>query len=135
MAESGQLVCVLAGAPADVERVKPYTVGVMARAIIDFGGQAPGKATLLKVVGNTFIINMVEALAEGHVLAEKTGLGGEALHLFLETMMPAPYAAYSKRMMSGDYYSREEVRFRFLLIVLECGFDAGFVGDWWRGQG
>jgi 3-hydroxyisobutyrate dehydrogenase-like beta-hydroxyacid dehydrogenase len=44
-------------------------------------------------------------------LAEKSGLGSEALHKFLEAVLPAPYAAYSNRMMSGDYYKREEPLF------------------------
>jgi len=45
----------------------------------------------------------VEALAEGHVFAEKTGLGPDVLHTFLEAMFPGPFAAYSTRMMGGDY--------------------------------
>ncbi|PBP24076.1 hypothetical protein BUE80_DR004995 [Diplocarpon rosae] len=111
MAESGQLICVLAGPKDSVERVKPYTIGVLGRANVDFGGQAVGKATLLKVIGNTFILNMVETLSEGHVLAEKSGLGNENLHQFIETMFPGPYAAYSTRMISGDYYKREQPLF------------------------
>lgn len=111
MAESGQLVCVLAGPKESVERVKPYTNGVMAKANIDFGGQPVGKATLLKIIGNTFILNMVETLSEGHVLAEKSGLGSENLHQFIEAMFPGPYTAYSGRMMSGDYHKREEPLF------------------------
>jgi 3-hydroxyisobutyrate dehydrogenase-like beta-hydroxyacid dehydrogenase len=75
MADNGQLVCVLAGPKESVEKVKPYTKGVIGRAYVDFGGQPVGKATLLKIIGNTFILNMVEALSEGHVLAEKSGLG------------------------------------------------------------
>ena len=110
MADNGQLVCVLAGPSAEIEKVKPFCKGIMARANIEYPDQAPGKATLLKVIGNTLVLNMVEALSEGHTLAEKSGLGGENLHQFLEIMFPAPYAAYSKRMMSGDYYNREEVR-------------------------
>ncbi len=54
---------------------------------------------------------MVETLAEGHVLAEKSGLGSENLHHFLEIMFPGPYSAYSTRMMSGDYYKRDEPLF------------------------
>ncbi|QSZ32581.1 hypothetical protein DSL72_002159 [Monilinia vaccinii-corymbosi] len=111
MADNGQLVCVLAGPKESVEKVKPYTKGVMGRAIIDFGGQAVGKATLLKVIGNTFILNMVETLSEGHVLAEKAGLGNDNLHHFIETMFPGPYSAYSTRMLSGDYHQREEPLF------------------------
>jgi len=111
MADSGQLVCVLAGPKESVEKVKPYTKGVMGRSFIDFGGQPAGKATLLKVIGNTFILNMVETLSEGHVLAEKSGLGNDNLHQFIETMFPGPYAAYSTRMLSGDYHKRKEPLF------------------------
>lgn len=75
MADSGQLVCVLAGPASAVQRVKPYCKGVMGRAEIDYSDQPQGKATLLKIIGNTFILNMVETLSEGHVLADKSGLG------------------------------------------------------------
>ncbi|KAI9756649.1 MAG: hypothetical protein M4579_003738 [Chaenotheca gracillima] len=111
MAESGQLVFVLAGPGKYIEMIKPYTTGVMGRAVIDYSNQEPGFATLLKVIGNTFILNMVETLSEGHVLAEKSGLGVENLQQFIETMFPGPYTAYSKRMSSGDYYKREEPLF------------------------
>ncbi|MCJ1410970.1 hypothetical protein MMC19_005058 [Ptychographa xylographoides] len=111
MAENGQLVCVLAGPKALVDRVKPYCKGVMGRAEIDFGDQAPSKATHLKIIGNTFVLNMVETLSEGHTLAEKSGLGSDNLHQFIETMFPGPYTAYSSRLMGGDYYKREEPLF------------------------
>lgn len=111
MADAGNLVCVLAGPQVAVDKVKPYTKGVIGRAIIDFGGQSIGKATLMKVIGNTFILNMVESLSEGHVLAEKSGLGSENLHQFIEVMFPGPYSAYSTRMLSGDYYKRDEPLF------------------------
>jgi 3-hydroxyisobutyrate dehydrogenase-like beta-hydroxyacid dehydrogenase len=111
MADAGQLVCVLAGPKEQVDRVKPYCEGVMGRAIIDYSGSAPGKATLLKVIGNTFVLSMVETIAEGHVVAEKTGLGVDELHQLIEVMFPGPYTAYSNRMRSGDYYQREEPLF------------------------
>jgi 3-hydroxyisobutyrate dehydrogenase-like beta-hydroxyacid dehydrogenase len=111
MADAGTLVCVTAGAKSSVEKVKPYTDGVMGRATIDFSDQPAGNATLLKVIGNTFILNMVEVLSEGHTLAEKTGLGTSNLHNFISTMFPGPYTAYSQRMLDGDYYQREEPLF------------------------
>jgi 3-hydroxyisobutyrate dehydrogenase-like beta-hydroxyacid dehydrogenase len=107
MADNGQLICVLAGPKESVEKVKPFTKGVMGRAFVDFGGQSVGKATLLKVIGNTFIVNMVETLSEGHVLAEKSGLGTDNLHQFIEMMFGGPYVAYSDRMLSGDYHNRK----------------------------
>ena len=109
MAEGGQLVCVFAGTASAVKKVLPYGKGVMGRANIDYSDQSPSKATLLKIIGNTFILNMIETLSEGHTLAEKSGLGNECLHEFIETMFPGPYTAYSTRMMGGDYYNREEV--------------------------
>jgi 3-hydroxyisobutyrate dehydrogenase-like beta-hydroxyacid dehydrogenase len=111
MADAGQLICVVAGPQDAVDKVKPYTKGVMGKAMIDFGGQAVGKATLLKVIGNTFILNMIESLAEGHVLAETSGLGSNNLHQFIEALFPGPYTAYSTRMMSGDYHKRKEPLF------------------------
>jgi len=121
MADNGQLVCVLAGPKDAVDKVKPYTKGVMGRAIIDFSDQSPGKATLLKVIGNTFVLNMVEALSEGHVLAEKSGLGTDNLHQFISTMFPGPYTAYSTRMTSGDYHKREEPLFAVDLARKDAG--------------
>lgn len=109
MADNGQLVCVLAGPASQVERVRPYCTNVMGRATIELVDQPPGKATLLKVIGNTFVLNMVETLAEGYTLAEKSGLGIDNLQRFTETMFPGPYTAYSNRLIGGDYYKREEV--------------------------
>jgi 3-hydroxyisobutyrate dehydrogenase-like beta-hydroxyacid dehydrogenase len=109
MAESGQLVFVLAGPAAEVEKMKPYTKGVMGRDLIDYSDQDVGKATLMKVIGNTFVINMVETLSEGHTLAEKSGLGSDNLHQFVEKMFPGPHVAYSNRLKTNDYI-RDEVR-------------------------
>ena len=120
MADSGQLVCVLAGKAEAVDKVKPYCEGVMGRVNIDYSGQEPRKATLLKVIGNTFIGSMVETLSEGLVVAEKTGLGVDQLHKFIETMFPGPYTAYSTRMRSGDYYQREEPLFAVDLALKDC---------------
>lgn len=112
MADAGQLVCVLAGPKASVEKVRPFCKGVMGRAEVDYSDQPHGNASRMKIIGNTFILNMVEQLSEGHTLAEKSGLGNENLHAFIETMFPGPYAAYSKRLMTGDYYLREEPAFQ-----------------------
>lgn len=107
MADSGELICNLAGDAAVTERVRPYCDGVISSHTIDLSGMEPSKATLMKIIGNTFVLNMVSVLAEGHVLAEKSGLGTDTLHQFVELMFPGPYAKYSQRMISGDYYQRK----------------------------
>ena len=97
MANAGQLLFVLAGPRADVEKVKPYTKGVMGRADLDFSDQEPGKASLMKIIGNSMILHMVESLSEGHTVAETSGLGSDNLHSFIEAMLPGPFVAYSNR--------------------------------------
>jgi len=129
MADNGQLVCVLAGPASAVDKVKPYTTGVMARANIDLSDEPYGKATLLKVIGNTFILSMVETLSEGHTVAEKTGLGTENMHKFIETMFPGPYTAYSTRMTSGDYYKRDEPLFAVDLARKDAGHAMALAKD------
>ena len=121
MADNGQLVCVLAGPATQVSRVKPFCKGVMGRAEIDFSDQPHGTASRLKIIGNTFILNMVGALSEGHTLAEKSGLGSDNLHTFIETMFPGPYTAYSNRMREGDYYNRDEPLFNVNLARKDAG--------------
>ena len=97
MAEAGQVITVLAGPKAAVDKVKPYTTGVIGRQNVDFGDQEPGQASLLKIVGNTMVLQMVEALSEGHTIAEKSGLGSENLHQFVGALFGGPYSAYSGR--------------------------------------
>lgn len=121
MADAGQLVCVLAGPSTQVDKVRPYTTNVMGRAIIDYSGEPHGAATRLKIIGNTFILNMVETLSEGHALAEKSGLGSDRLHQFIEAMFPGPYTAYSNRLRQGDYYKRDEPLFAVDLARKDAG--------------
>ncbi|KAH6615396.1 NAD binding domain of 6-phosphogluconate dehydrogenase-domain-containing protein [Boeremia exigua] len=96
MAESGQLVCVLAGKSSSCSRVKPYIKGVMGRA---------------EMIGNTFILNIVNQLSEGYVLAEKSGLGVDNLHNFVGAVLPGLYIEYSQRMLQGSYHKRTEPLF------------------------
>ncbi|EFR04591.1 6-phosphogluconate dehydrogenase [Nannizzia gypsea CBS 118893] len=112
-AEAGQLVCVLAGRKESVDRVKPFCTGVMGHAIIDMSttSEDPGKASMLKVLGNSVIFRMVSAVSESLVVAEKSELGVDALHSFLELVFPGAAVAYANRMISGLYHTLEEPRF------------------------
>lgn len=121
MADSGALVPVPAGPKASVDRIKPFLEGVTARAIIDLSDEPYHKAATLKILGNTFILNMIEQVAEGHVLAEKSGLGTKYSHKFIEMMMPGVYVPYSNRMLSGDYCTREEPLFHADLARKDAG--------------
>ncbi|KAL3474337.1 hypothetical protein BJX99DRAFT_231664 [Aspergillus californicus] len=113
-ADAGQMVVVPAGSPAAIDRIKPFLEGVTARAALDLGPEAAedvGRAALLKVLGNTFILNTVETLAEGLVAAEKSELGRDVYVQWVNTMFPGPFAKYAERMASGEYFKREEPLF------------------------
>jgi 3-hydroxyisobutyrate dehydrogenase-like beta-hydroxyacid dehydrogenase len=120
MAEDGQLICVPAGPKEQVEIVIPYCKGVIGRASIDFSGQPPEKVTLLKVIGNSFILSMIETIAEGRVVAEKTGLGVKELHQFIEVAFLGPHVAYSNQMHPGDYHKREQPLFAVDLAMKDA---------------
>ena len=113
IANAGQLICVLAGRREPVSRVIPYCAGVMGRANIDLSQTSgdSGRASTLKLLGNTLIFRMVEAIAEGLTTAEKTGVGVDELHNLIELMFAGPYVGYSNRMRSGEYFEREEPLF------------------------
>jgi hypothetical protein len=132
LAEKGLLVCVPVGEPEDVKKVLPYTTGVyvlvfvwgyiyiltchsVGRAVIDLSGEPLHKATLLKLIGNVFIIAMMETVAEGHVMAEKTGLGHGPLQQMIKAIFPSPCAIYSDRMVSGGYYKDAVSQFHGLI--------------------
>jgi 3-hydroxyisobutyrate dehydrogenase-like beta-hydroxyacid dehydrogenase len=110
MAASGQLVCLLAGPPSALERVKPYLDGVVSRAHIVVSDTDAGLASTLKIVANTFVLSMVEALAEGHTLAEKAGVGSGPLEQVLGFTFPGLHQLYSNTMSSGDYHKVDEVQ-------------------------
>jgi 3-hydroxyisobutyrate dehydrogenase-like beta-hydroxyacid dehydrogenase len=119
-ADAGQLIAVLSGPATSVAKARPWFKGVTARAEIDMSGESYGKATRLKVIGNSFVIAMVEQLAEAHVVAEKSGLGTDALHQLIEALFGGPHAAYSSRMLSGDYHKRKEPLFAVDLALKDA---------------
>lgn len=110
-AEAGQLISVLAGPGASVEKARVFFKGAMARTEIIMADKPYGQALKLKVIGNTFILAMVEQLSEAHVLAEKSGLGTEFVHKFVQELFGGPYGAYSSRMLDGTYHKMAEPLF------------------------
>lgn len=63
---------------------------------------------------------MIETIAEGQAVAEKTGLGVQELHQLIEMMFPGPYVAYSNLMQSGDYCKREQPLFAVDLAMKDA---------------
>lgn len=86
-----------------------YRIG---RHVINLSSAAPGIASQLKLIGNVLVVGMVESVATAHVLAEKSGMDANRVHEVIVACFPKPFATYSNRMSSGDYY-RDEVCLAF----------------------
>jgi 3-hydroxyisobutyrate dehydrogenase len=131
-AEKGELV-ILASGPRDArERAKPVFDAVGARTI-ELGDA--GEGTRLKLVINSWLVILIEGLAETIAFSEAIGVDAER---FLETIeggaTGAPYAQIKGRMMIARKFdpafslalARKDAR-----LVLEAaqrhGFDAALV--------
>jgi len=110
VADAGLLVCVPAGPSKSVDKVLPYCNGVLGRHVISFAGEDYTKAATLKLLGNTLVFQMVEALSAAHVVAEKCGIGSSKMHEVIDSLFGGVYTNYSRRMISGDY-SRDDPLF------------------------
>ncbi|KAL2267626.1 hypothetical protein VTJ83DRAFT_4903 [Remersonia thermophila] len=120
MGELGQLVGVLAGPEASVQKARPFFQGVMAKAEINMSGLPYEKALQLKVIGNTFILNMVEQISEGLVLSEKAGLGTQYVRDFIHLIFQGPFAAYADRILSGKYHTMDYPLFPVDLAIKDA---------------
>ncbi|CAI7631198.1 unnamed protein product [Penicillium viridicatum] len=102
IAVDGKLVFAIGGHKNATETVKPLIQDVMGRRVIDCGEDAT-KSSLLKIAGNIVTVNMMEAVGEAQVFAEKTGLGtGPMEELISEAFGPVA-GGYSKRLTTGAY--------------------------------
>ncbi|XXG95703.1 hypothetical protein Hte_001973 [Hypoxylon texense] len=101
-AEEGKLLVAFAGSTAVYEKVSPFLRGVIAREVFVVG-EEPEKATLLKATGNFLMAGLMQLVAEGHVFAEKTGLGSATLEKLLALVFGDVAHSDSVRMTTGVY--------------------------------
>ncbi|KAI1816456.1 NAD binding domain of 6-phosphogluconate dehydrogenase-domain-containing protein [Poronia punctata] len=111
VAEAGTLVFVPAGPKSSIDRIRPYMTGVMGRAEIPFDDKPCESSSKLKIIGNSFILNMASQLGEGLTLGEKSGVGTEPVQQFVDLLFGNLYSAYAERMTQGVYWKREEPLF------------------------
>lgn len=100
-AEAGQLVAMLAGEPADVERVRSL-IAPMCRNTVACG-PVPG-ALLMKLAVNLFLITMVTGLAEAVHFAERHGLDLARLDAVLDA---GPMASDVSRVKARKLVARD----------------------------
>jgi 3-hydroxyisobutyrate dehydrogenase len=101
-AEAGQLIAMLAGDPAAVDRVRPL-LAPMCRETVDCGPVPNG--LLMKLAVNLYLITMVTGLAEAAHFANRHGLD---LARFAATLDAGPMASFVSRgktakLLADDY--------------------------------
>ncbi|KAK8118942.1 uncharacterized protein PG998_003568 [Apiospora kogelbergensis] len=111
VAEAGQLIFVPAGPKSSIDKLRPFIQGVMGRAEIPFEDRPYGAALKLKLIGNTFVLNMVTQLAEALTVAEKSEVGTAPVKQFVDLFVGGPFSAYGERMISGVYHKMDEPLF------------------------
>ena len=126
-AEAGELVAMLAGEQADVDRVRPLLAPICRETI---GCGTVPRALLMKLAVNTFLISMVTGLAEAFHFAGAHGLDPELLRAVLDA---GPMASTVSRVKAGKLTDADfevqasvrDVRENNRLIV-EAARSAGF---------
>ncbi|GAA6034441.1 hypothetical protein JCM8097_002726 [Rhodosporidiobolus ruineniae] len=102
-AESAQLVFVLSGDVFAKRLVLPFLVPSMARKSIDVGSDVE-RASKFKLIGNGMIIGVIELLAEGMTLADKSGVGSDVLFDWIQEFLPAPsFTGYGKKILNNTF--------------------------------
>ena len=119
-AAAGTLVLMCGGDPEAIATAKPVLDCVAAK-VIHVG--PVGSASRVKLIGNTFIALMLQALCEGFVLCDKAGVPREKL---LEVVQSSGYASpywdfKGKAILAGDFepHFTAELMHKDLTLALE----------------
>jgi 3-hydroxyisobutyrate dehydrogenase-like beta-hydroxyacid dehydrogenase len=106
-ADKAQLILVMAGSYRQKKEVAYTLVPAVGKKVIDLGGNVE-KALSMKLIGNSFIGGMVEALAESITLAEKTGVGVDIFTDFIKEMFPSPAIVHYAEAIAKDQFDGKQ---------------------------
>jgi 3-hydroxyisobutyrate dehydrogenase/2-hydroxy-3-oxopropionate reductase len=94
LAESGSVTLMVGGEAGDLERARPV-LDALAKAIFHMGPLGSGAA--MKLAVNAVVFGLNEALSEGLVLAEASGIARElAYDVLTSSAVGAPYVGYKR---------------------------------------
>ncbi len=120
-AEEGTLVVLASGPPEHLRRARPVFDAIGSRVIQ--AGDEPGAATRLKLVANSWILAVVEGVAETFALAEGLGVDPQ---LFLDAIDGGPLDLPYLRMKGAAIMKRD---FAPMFRLALAAKDAGLVED------
>lgn len=83
--------------------IAPFLCPAMGRKVMDFGGNQE-VASRFKLLGNSFILGMIELLGETMTLADKTDVGAGRFYEFLQEMFPSqPTMTYGRKILESNF--------------------------------
>jgi 3-hydroxyisobutyrate dehydrogenase-like beta-hydroxyacid dehydrogenase len=116
-AEKGTLVLMTAGRREVHDELMPVMMAMGSKAI--HCGEEIGKASVVKLIGNTIISFMLEGLCEGLIVGRKSGL---SLETMLEVIMASGYASPYFTFKGGAIARRDwDTHFSIDLLVKDQG--------------
>lgn len=102
-ARAKQLVFATGGSLRFKQAISPFLSPCMGRKIMDFGGNHE-VASRFKLLGNSFILGLIELLSESMTLADKTDVGAGRFFEFLEELYPAPpLLNYARKVRDSNF--------------------------------
>ncbi len=125
-AEQGRLVGMLAGGPADIERIRPLLAPLCASATVC--GEVPS-ALQMKLAANVFLIATVTGLAEAFAFAEGLGLDRGVLRSVVDhgQMASAISRLKTEKLVAGDLVAQASIADVLMNaeLILAAARDAG----------
>ena len=104
-AAAGELLSLLAGSKAAVEKLTPVCKAYSKKII--HVSERPGAANTLKLCVNYTIISIIETFSEVYAFADKAGVSLDALKEFLEEAMGHPaLKMYAGKLRARDFAGR-----------------------------
>jgi 3-hydroxyisobutyrate dehydrogenase-like beta-hydroxyacid dehydrogenase len=104
-AAAGELLSLLAGDKASVDKVEPVCRAYSKKVV--YVGERHGAANTLKLCVNYTIISIIEVFSEAYAFADKAGANLDALKDFLEEAMGHPaLKMYAGKLRARDFAGR-----------------------------
>jgi 3-hydroxyisobutyrate dehydrogenase-like beta-hydroxyacid dehydrogenase len=102
-ADQAQLLIVTSGDYRSKKEIAHLLVPAIGRRIIDLGGNLE-KAPMMKLVGNSVVLGMMETVAESFTLAEKAGIGAHQAFDLVKALFPIPsILGFSEKMINDQF--------------------------------
>lgn len=105
VAAAGKLLFIPSGDAEDIKAFTPYALS-MGRRVLPLGSDL-SKSSTLKLIGNSFVLSLMEIIGEGLVFAEAAGFDSDVYPDLIADIFGATIGSYAARISKGSYVPPE----------------------------